>query len=213
MRARTGQPIGAARRKVFVAQLASVCVYCGSSNAADPEYFALARRFGAACAQHGVRLIYGGGDVGLMGATARAAHDAGGKVFGVMPRFLTEIEQPNPDIETVLVDTMHERKQRMFEEADAFAVLPGGIGTLEEVVEMLSWRRLSLHQKPTVFLHIGFWAPLFALFEATVKHRFTPEAFLSSYGAFDDPTAALTYLREAAARQTDVNSRIQQQDL
>ena len=111
----------------------SVCVYCGSS-AADPAYMEAAAEFGKSLATEGLRLVYGGGGVGLMGACARAAHAAGGKVLGVMPDFLRQREVLFDDVETIVVRTMHERKMIMFEEADAFVVLPGGIGTLEEVV-------------------------------------------------------------------------------
>ena len=135
-------------------RLESVCVYCASSNAAPPDFIAAAEAFGALLAHEGLRLVYGGGGVGLMGATARAAHAAGGKVLGVIPHFLTSHERPLKTVETVIVNSMHERKMMMFEEADAFAILPGGIGTLEEVIELLSWRRLGLHAKPIVFLNL-----------------------------------------------------------
>jgi uncharacterized protein (TIGR00730 family) len=153
----------------------SICVYCGSSNAADPAYLALARRFGAALAARGLRLVYGGGNVGLMGAVATATHEAGGEVLGVMPHFLAQRENVWEAVEHRMVDTMHERKIIMFEESDAFVALPGGIGTLEEVVEMLSWRRLDLHHKPIAFLsEDDFWDPLFHLLEHTVQAKLTP---------------------------------------
>lgn len=154
----------------------SVCLFCGSSDAAAPVFQTAAANLGRGLAEAGVRLVYGGGGVGLMGQAARAAHQAGGRVLGVMPRFLARREVVYGEVETVMVETMHQRKQRMFEESDAFAVLPGGIGTLEEVVELISWRRLSLHTKPIVFLDVdGFWAPFFRLIEHTVETRFTPE--------------------------------------
>lgn len=157
------------------AALRSICVYCGSSNAADPSYLALARRFGQAMAERGIRLVYGGGNIGLMGAVATAAHEAGGKVLGVMPHFLAQKEKVWEAVEHRMVDTMHERKIIMFDESDAFVALPGGIGTLEEVVEMLSWRRLDLHKKPIAFLsEDDFWDPLFHLLEHTVQAKLTP---------------------------------------
>src|SRR5579863_4867324 len=134
-------------------RLDSVCVYCASSNAADPDFLSDASAFGRILAEAGLRLVYGGGGVGLMGACAKAAHERGGRVLGVIPHFLTSNERPLKIVETVIVSSMHERKLRMFEEADAFAILPGGIGTLEEVIELLSWRRLGLHAKPIVFLN------------------------------------------------------------
>jgi uncharacterized protein (TIGR00730 family) len=166
--------------------IASVCVYCGSSNAADPEFLKAASDFGAQLAEEGLRLVYGGGGVGLMGACARAVHDAGGRVLGVMPSFLRLREVLYDDVETVVVESMHERKMIMFEESDAFVVLPGGIGTLEEVVELMSWKRLSLHSKPLVFLNMkGYWEPFFDLLRHTVEQKLTPPGFLDSWRAVD----------------------------
>lgn len=157
----------------------SVCVYCGSSNTTLPEYLDLATRFGAALAQNGMRLVYGGGAVGLMGRCARAVHENGGDVLGVMPRFLERREITYQDVPHRMVDTMHERKHIMFEESDAFVVLPGGIGTLEEAVEMLSWARLNLHAKPVIFLsEDDFWAPFFTLIQHTVDANLTPADFM-----------------------------------
>jgi uncharacterized protein (TIGR00730 family) len=156
----------------------SVCVYCGSSNATLPSYLDLASRLGAEIAGRGLRLVYGGGKVGLMGRVAEAAHRAGGDVLGVMPRFLAAREIVYNDVPHRMVDTMHERKHIMFEEADAFITLPGGIGTLEEAVEMLSWRRLNLHTKPLVFLaEDGFWDPFFQLMQHTIDAKLTPAHF------------------------------------
>ncbi len=158
--------------------LRSVCVYCGSSNTTKPEYLDLASRFGAALAKFGIRLVYGGGAVGLMGRVAKSAHEAGGDVLGIMPRFLERREITYEAVPHRMVDTMHERKHIMFDESDAFVVLPGGIGTLEEAVEMLSWKRLDLHRKPIVFLsEDGFWAPFFTLMEHTVEANLTPASF------------------------------------
>jgi uncharacterized protein (TIGR00730 family) len=159
-------------------QMRSVCVYCGSSNTTKPEYLDLATRFGAGLAERGLRLVYGGGAVGLMGRVAKATHENGGEVLGIMPRFLERREITYEDVPHRMVDTMHERKHIMFEESDAFVVLPGGIGTLEEAVEMLSWKRLDLHRKPIVFLsEDGFWAPFFTLMEHTVEANLTPASF------------------------------------
>jgi uncharacterized protein (TIGR00730 family) len=170
----------------------SVGVYCGSSNAADPAFLAAARRFGLLLAGEGVRLVYGGGGIGLMGACARAAHEAGGRVLGVMPEFLRLREILYDDVETVVVETMHQRKQIMFEQSDGFAVFPGGIGTLEEVVELMSWRRLGLHKKPIVFYSPdGFWEPLFDLLRHTVAQNLTPAVFLESFRAVDTVEAIL----------------------
>ncbi|WP_426011739.1 TIGR00730 family Rossman fold protein [Caulobacter sp. DWR2-3-1b2] len=155
--------------------LTSVCVYCGSSNTADPAFLNAAFEIGGDFAKAGLKLVYGGGGVGLMGATARGAHAAGGKVLGIIPDFLRGREQPFDDVETVIVTSMHERKMMMFERSDAFVVLPGGIGTLEEIIELLSWRRLDLHAKPIMFHNPrGFWDPLFALLQHTIDEGLTP---------------------------------------
>jgi uncharacterized protein (TIGR00730 family) len=183
----------------------SVCVYCASSNAADPAYVQAAERFGAILAQNGVRLVYGGGGIGLMGAAARGANRAGGKVLGVMPAFLTGREMLFDEVETLVVQSMHERKQIMFEEADAFAILPGGIGTLEEIVELMSWRRLELHRKPMAFYSPdGFWDPLFKLIDHTVEQNLTPSWFRrtwTSVGDIDDLLPALRSLEPAGPVQ------------
>jgi uncharacterized protein (TIGR00730 family) len=163
-------------------RLGSVCVYCGSSNDADPSYLTDAFSIGESFAKAGLKLIYGGGGVGLMGATARGAHVAGGAVQGIIPTFLRGREQPFDDVETVVVDNMHERKMMMYERSDAFVVLPGGIGTLEEIIELLSWRRLDLHQKPIVFHNPGgFWDPLFALIQHTIDARLTPPSLATAW--------------------------------
>lgn len=168
------------------ATIDSVCVYCGSSNAADPAWLEAAAALGAALAAEGLRLVYGGGGVGLMGACARAAHAAGGRVLGVMPRFLVNREVVLDEVETVIVTSMHERKIKMFEASDAFVVLPGAIGTLEEAVELLSWRRLGLHAKPIVFYDPrGFWRPLFDLFEKFIADRLVPAEFRTCWAVVD----------------------------
>jgi len=177
-------------------RLDSVCVYCGSSDAADPAWLADAAYLGAALARDGLRLIYGGGGVGLMGACARAAHEAGGRILGVMPRFLATREIVLEAVPTVIVGSMHERKIRMFDEADAFVVLPGAIGTLEEAVELLSWRRLGLHAKPIVFHSPrDFWKPLFALFDQFIAADLIPPEFTSCWATVDSVEAIVPTLR------------------
>jgi uncharacterized protein (TIGR00730 family) len=162
--------------------IGSVCVFCASSDGVDPAFLEDAATLGAALARDGVRLVYGGGGVGLMGACARAAHAAGGQVLGVMPTFLRNREGAFEAVETVFVTSMHERKSIMFEQSDAFAVLPGGVGTLEEVIELLSWRRLDLHAKPIVFLNTNdYWTPLFDLFGHTVERGLTPSWFMDAF--------------------------------
>ena len=158
--------------------IGSICVYCGSSDAADPAWISAAAQLGRELAAADIRLVYGGGGVGLMGACARGALSAGGRVLGVIPEFLLDREGAVPGVETVVVQSMHQRKIRMFEEADAFAVLPGAIGTLEEAIELISWRRLGLHEKPVAFWNPeGFWEPLFSLFDSFIDRRLVPPSF------------------------------------
>jgi len=164
----------------------SVCVYCGSADDADQALIREAGAFGVLLAQAGIRLVYGGGGVGLMGACAKAAHEAGGRVLGVMPEFLRAYERLYDEVETRVVETMRERKQILFEEADAFVALPGGVGTLEEVIELLSWRKLALHNKPVVFFSPdGFWDPLFRLFEHMVENKVVAPSFLEMWRTVD----------------------------
>jgi uncharacterized protein (TIGR00730 family) len=191
----------------------AVCVYCGSSNAADPAYLEAAFQIGGDFAKAGLKLVYGGGGVGLMGATARGAHEAGGKVLGIIPEFLRGREQPFDDVETVIVTSMHERKMMMFERSDAFVVLPGGIGTLEEIIELLSWRRLDLHRKPIVFHNPdGFWDPLFALLQHTIDRGLTPPSLTDSWRvtekASDITPTLLDWLEESRHEDASSNVRL-----
>ena len=170
----------------------SVCLFCGSSEGGDPAYVEAAAAFGAATAKAGWRLVYGGGGVGLMGASARAAHAAGGRVVGIMPAFLRSRERLFDDVETVVVTSMHERKTLMYDQSDAFVVAPGGVGTLEEVVELLSWKRLDLHAKPIIFLNInGFWETFFALMQHSMAEGMTPPSFLQAWVVCDTVEEAI----------------------
>ena len=167
-------------------RLESTCVFCGSSDAADPAFLGAAADLGVALAGARIKLVYGGGGVGLMGAVARAAHEAGGEVLGIIPTFLVGVERALESVEHIIVDNMHERKMLMFLRSDSFVILPGGIGTLEEVVELLSWRRLDLHAKPVVFYNPrNFWDPLFKLFQHTVDENLTPADFMQAWVSVD----------------------------
>ncbi|MEZ5896466.1 MAG: TIGR00730 family Rossman fold protein [Parvularculaceae bacterium] len=158
----------------------SLCVYCGSRPGADPAFLEAAVWIGKEAARRGWRIVYGGGKMGLMGATAGAARDAGGKVYGVIPDFLVDLEGVLEGVDHTIVKNMHERKMIMFEESDAILTLPGGIGTLEEVIETMSWARLDLHRKPIVLLNLnGFWSPLKNLFEHIVERRLAAPELLS----------------------------------
>lgn len=151
----------------------SLCVYCGSRSGDEPVFADAARFIGREAARRGWRIVYGGGKLGLMGIAAGAARDAGGKVYGIIPDFLVDLEGVLEGVNHTIVKTMHERKMMMFEESDAILTLPGGIGTLEELIETLSWARLALHRKPIVVLNVeGFWSPLEALLRHIVERDF-----------------------------------------
>lgn len=178
----------------------SVCLFCGSSDLSDPAYTAAARAFGQQTAQAGWRLVYGGGGVGLMGASARAAHEAGGRVLGVMPGFLRSRERLFDEVETLIVPSMHERKTIMYDQSDAFVVAPGGVGTLEEVIEILSWKRLDLHSKPVIFLNLnGFWEPLLAMMEHSIAEKMTPASFRQAWVVCDTVEASIAAMQTADA--------------
>ena len=155
----------------------SVCVYCGSSPGRDEAYVKAGHLLGRSLAKSGLRLIYGGGTKGIMGAVAEGALKAGGKVTGIIPRFLINKEATETALdrldELLITDNMHERKHRMFEKSDAFVALPGGIGTVEEIVEIMTWGQLGHHRKPIVFANIkGFWDPMLALIEHMSEEGF-----------------------------------------
>ena len=148
----------------------SICVYCGSSPGKEPDYVQAAAVLGKSIADHGLRLTYGGGTKGLMGAVSSAVLANGGKVLGIIPKFLINKEAPAIELnglsQMIVTDDMHQRKHALFENADAFVALPGGIGTLEEIVEVMTWGQLGRHRKPMVFANInGFWDPMLVLLE------------------------------------------------
>lgn len=152
----------------------NVCVFCGSSKGRDPAYPEAARAFGETLAREKIRLIYGGGNIGMMGELAKAVETAGGKVLGIIPEFLVAREHARESgHELVVVRDMHERKSLMVEKADAFVALPGGIGTLEEMVEQLTWFQLDRHRKPVLLANIkGFWNPFLALLAHLQQEKF-----------------------------------------
>ena len=176
--------------------ISSLCVFCGSSSRVAAVYRQSAAELGTAVARHGLRLVYGGGRIGLMGVLADAALAAGGEVVGVIPEFLRDLEVVHTGLtELRVVPTMHDRKRVMFELADAFVVLPGGIGTLDETIEMLSWKQLGLHDKPLVLIDVGgFWKRLRALVDDIVAEGFArPEhaGMLTRVSSIDEALEAL----------------------
>jgi uncharacterized protein (TIGR00730 family) len=188
-----------------MATIGRLCLYCGSSRGRNPAHAAAAARLGTLVAQAGITLVYGGGRVGLMGLAADAALAAKGRVIGVIPEVLREREVGHSGIsEVIIVASMHARKQRMAELADGFVVLPGGLGTLDETIEIITWRQLRLHEKPIVVLDLdGYWSPLMTLIEHTIAGGYTPpagrdffrvvtavEAVLPALAAAPEPAAA-----------------------
>jgi uncharacterized protein (TIGR00730 family) len=178
----------------------AVCVYCGSSPGTEPAFIEAAHEFGKILADSGVRLIYGGGSVGLMGALAEAVLQYGGAATGVIPEFLTKKERPRKLAQELFVTRdMHERKRVMFERADAFVALPGGLGTLEELVEQLTWAQLGRHKKPILIANIGgYWDPLLTLVEHMRAQQFVPASLRVDFLVAERVDEILPKLRDAA---------------
>ncbi len=163
----------------------SVCVYCGSRDGAKPSYGEAAHAVGTMLARRGWRLVYGAGDVGLMGRVARSAQEGGGDTFGVIPEHLLKWEVGKTDLSTfIITETMHERKKVMVMNAQAVVVLPGGAGSLDEFFEVLTWAQLGLHTKPVFLLDVeGYWGPLLALVDHVVEEGFADRSLLGLFRA------------------------------
>ncbi len=188
----------------------TVCVYCGSGPGTNPQFVEAAQAFGRALAESGVGLVYGGGSVGLMGAVASATLENGGRVTGIIPDFLVKREHAMTDAQEMIVThDMHERKRLMFERSDAFVALPGGIGTLEELVEQLTWQQLGRHSKPILLANIdGFWEPLMDLLahmRATAFIRPTLSVDILKAERVED---ILPKLRAAAAQVPEADKQL-----
>jgi uncharacterized protein (TIGR00730 family) len=182
-------------------QIRSLCVYCGSSGAVDEQYRAAATELGASLAAAGIELVYGGGRVGLMGLLADAVLAGGGRVIGIIPASLRDAELAHHGAtELVIAGSMHDRKRLMAERADAFAVLPGGTGTLDETFEILTWRQLGLHDKPIFLVDIaGYWRPLIALLEHIVARGFAPSLVPQTLQVLPTVSALMAVLGQAPA--------------
>ena len=177
----------------------NVCVFCGSGPGRNPAYVEAAHTLGRSMAKAGLGLVYGGGSLGLMGETARAVLGEGGRVTGIIPKFLSEKERMLKEVdELILTDDMHERKRLMFERSDAFVALPGGIGTLEELVEQMTWAQLGRHDKPVVIANIeNFWAPLSALLDHMRAEAFIRAGLEIRYTVVDRVEDLVPFLMQA----------------
>ncbi len=187
-------------------EIRSVCVFCGSREGNDPAYREAAVRLGTLIAERGVRLIYGGGSIGLMGVIADAALAAGGEVVGVIPDFLMKYEINHSRLtDLVITGSMHDRKRRMFEMADGFVALPGGIGTLDETFEIVTWKQLRLHDSPIVVLDAGgYWAPLEALICEIIAGGFAHEAIAELFTVVDSAEDVFPALESAPEPKEEV---------
>lgn len=184
----------------------NLCVYCGSGPGKQPAYMAAARILGKSLADNGIGLVYGGGSLGLMGETARAVLENGGRVTGIIPEFLTQKERMLTDVQELIVTaTMHERKLTMFEKSDGFIVLPGGLGTLEELSEVSTWAQLDRHAKPIIICNIdGYWEPLLTLFAHMREEQFIRPGLDFKFDVVKDASEAVPAFldRLANVRQT-----------
>lgn len=179
-------------------KISSICVYCGSQEGVRVAYREAAQSLGQMMAASGIRLVYGGGSIGLMGELARTVLDNGGQVTGIIPRFLDEREVGMRDLTRLeLTDSMHERKAMMARLSDGFVILPGGFGTLDETFEIITWRQLELHDKPVVLINVeGYWDHFVHLIEHQVREGFVQKRYLELFQVVDSVEAALPALME-----------------
>jgi uncharacterized protein (TIGR00730 family) len=186
----------------YMSKIRTVCVYCGSGPGTNPRFVEGAKAFGKILAENGIRLVYGGGSIGLMGAIATSVLDHGGTVTGIIPDFLTIRENALKRVQELIVTPdMHERKRLMFEHSDAFVALPGGIGTLEELVEQLTWQQLGRHSKPVLLANIeGFWEPLLVLLAHMRATQFIRATLAVDILKAERVEDILPRLKEAAGR-------------
>ncbi len=189
-----------------MAELQAICVLCGSRPGSDPAYERDAIRLGEMIAERGMRLVYGGGSIGLMGVIANSALAAGGEVVGVIPDFLMRYEVGHMRLtDLVITGSMHDRKRRMFEMADGFVVLPGGLGTLDETFEVLTWKQIRLHDEPIVILDSGgYWAPLRKMIEAVVNGGFAHTGIADLFTVVSRPEDVFAALSAAPQPKEEV---------
>jgi uncharacterized protein (TIGR00730 family) len=191
-----------------------ICVYCGSGPGSDPAFVEAARAFGTIMAKNRIGLVYGGGSVGLMGEIANAVFDGGGETIGIIPRFLENREHTMHRGEVIVTRDMHERKQRMFEAADAFVALPGGVGTLEEVVEQMTWAQLGRHKKPILLANVKrFWDPLCALLDHMEELQFIRTGLSVNYLVAEQVDDILPMLTDASRGVAPADKKMKTADV
>lgn len=183
----------------------SICVYCGSRPGNKISFTELAKKIGKIFADNKIKLIYGGGNIGLMGVIATSVMDHGGEVHGIIPGHLDETEKSHDNItELTIVDNMHQRKRMMFDHSDAFLVLPGSIGTLDETIEAITWAQLKLHDKPIVLLnHEGYWEPFLDLLKNIIDHEFTTPETMDLFHVVDSVDEVLPLLKSLPEPKID----------
>lgn len=184
-----------------------VCVFCGSRTGENPAYAVAARELGAEMARRKKNLVFGAGSIGIMGIVARAVAAGGGTTVGVIPEFLDQIEVGMRDVtEFIVTPSMHARKAIMFERSDAFVTLPGGLGSLDETFEILTWKQLGLHDKPVIIADIdGYWGSLISLLEQTVKSGFAAPSTSGLYTVVNDVAGIFRVLDDCGSQQVEIN--------
>ena len=187
-------------------EISTLCVFCGSRAGLDPAHETAARRLGHAIADRGIGLVYGGGDIGLMSIVARATLENGGHVTGIMPKFIQDFEVGNPGLsELIVVESMHERKALMFEKSDGFVSLPGGLGTLDETIEMITWKQLQQHRKPIVLVDINqYWRTLLELVQSVVDSGYGHHGIADLFSVVDDVDKVFEALADAPEPDIEV---------
>jgi len=187
-------------------KLSAVCVFCGSRSGENPAYAHQSETLGRMLGECGVKLVYGGGGIGLMASVANATITAGGSVLGIIPKFLRDYEVGNVEGSAeILVEGMHDRKAKMFEVSDAFVIMPGGIGTLDETIEIITWKQLQQHSKPIVFVNIdGYWDPFLALIDRVVEAGFGHHKVKELYQVVENVEGIFAALENAPDGDKDV---------
>lgn len=188
----------------------SVCIYCGSRPGKNGKFSELAREVGQNLAENNIRMIYGGGSVGLMGIAARSVIEKGGEVIGIIPKHLADEEVSQPGLtDLFVVDNMHQRKRMMFDHSDAFVILPGSIGTLDETLEIITWRQLRLHDKPIVIINKdNYWEPFFQMMNNIVAEEFISDDVHDLYQVINEPEELLPLLAELPDPKIDPKNRL-----